>query len=489
MKEKLREALDTVEDMGASYADARHVKRKTQTLETKNGNVESYSEYHSSGVGIRVLFNGSWGFAGTNETDEKSLLETAQRALRLARAASRVKVLDVVLSDAPTVRDNYITPIEMDPFEVPVEKKIETLLNCDEIMEEYEQVRVREGYFKAFNEKKDFLSSEGSDIHQEITWCGAGISATAVNGTENQVRSYPQSFGGDCATRGYEFITEMELEKHAQKIAREAVELLKAPQCPREKTTMLLGGSQLALQIHESCGHPIELDRVMGMEASFAGTSFLTPDKRGNFQYGSDKVNIVGDSITPGGMGTFGYDDEGIPACEFDIVKEGKFLNYLTSRETATLFEEKSNGTVRADGWERLPMIRMVNISLQPDDWKLDELIKDTDKGVMLDTNRSWSIDQQRLNFQFGTEIAYKIENGSIEGIYKNPVYTGITYDFWRSVDAVTDKDDWHMWGVANCGKGEPMQTMYVGHGCSTARFRNVQIGVGDWGDEEDGNG
>ena len=481
MKDKMREALDTVEEMGASYSDARFVSRKTQVLETRNGKVESYSEESSGGVGIRVLFNGSWGFAGTNKTDEKSLLETARRALRLARAASRVKVLDVVLSEAPTVRDSYVTPIQKDPFEVPVEEKAETLLHCDEIMAQQESVNIREGFFEAFNEKKDFLNSEGSDIHQEITWCRSGISATASDGTDNQIRSYPASFGGDCATRGYEFIEEMEMEKHAEKIAKEAADLLKAPQCPKGKTSLILGGSQLALQIHESCGHPIELDRVLGMEASFAGTSFLTPDKRNDFQYGSEKVNIYGDSIHPGGMGTFGYDDEGIPACKFDIVKDGKFVDYLTSRETATFFEEKSNGTVRADGWQRLPMIRMVNISLKPGDWKLDELIKDTDSGVMLDTNRSWSIDQQRLNFQFGTEIAYKIEDGSIEGIYKNPTYTGITYEFWRSLDAITDEDDWRMWGIANCGKGEPMQTMYVGHGCSTARFRDVQIGVGDW--------
>jgi len=481
MKYKLKDAVSAAEEMGASYADARFIRRKTQTIETKNGRVENISENASRGVGIRVLYNGSWGFAGTNRIDEKSLMETAKRALRLARAASRVKVLDVVLSNAPTVRDSYTTPYKKDPFSIPVEEKVDTLLQCDEIMAEVENVKVRDGYFEAFNEKKDFISTEGSDISQEVMWCGSGISATGIDGDENQIRSYPSSFGGDFSSGGYEYIEEMEMEKHARKIAEEAAELLKAPQCPREKTTLVLGGSQMALQIHESCGHPIELDRVIGMEASFAGTSFLTPDKRGDFQYGSELINIYGDSTVPGGMGTFGYDDEGIPAQKFDIVKDGTFVNYLTSRETAVLFEEESNATVRADGWERLPMIRMVNINLKPDDWKIDELIKDTDSGVMFDTNRSWSIDQQRLNFQFGTEIAYKIEDGSIEGIYKNPTYTGITYEFWRSADAVTNEDDWKLWGVPNCGKGEPMQTMYVGHGCPTARFRNVQIGVGDW--------
>lgn len=476
----MKAALDEVEDMGASYADVRMVNRKNQNLETRNKKVEAFSENSSQGLGIRVLFNGSWGYAGTNKTDERSIVETAKRALRLARAASRVKVLDVNLSEAPTVRDSYKTPYKTDPFTVPLEDKIQLLFQCDDIMAEESQVKIRKGNFEAFNEQKEYISTEGSDICQEIMWCGAGISATATDGKEPQTRSYPSSFGGDYSTRGYEFIEDLEMEKHAKRIAKEASELLKSPQCPGEKTTLILGGSQLALQIHESCGHPIELDRVMGMEASFAGTSFLTPDKKGEFQYGSELVNITGDSTYPGGMGTFGYDDEGIPACKFDIVNEGIFKNYLMSRETATLFEEKSNATVRADGWQRMPMIRMVNVSLQPGDWKLDEMIKDTDHGVMLDTNRSWSIDQQRLNFQFGTEIAYKVEDGSIEGMYRNPTYTGITYDFWRSVDALTGRDNWQMWGVRNCGKGEPMQTMYVGHGCPTARFRNVQIGVLD---------
>lgn len=481
MKQHLSLALDTVEDMGSSYADVRWISRKTQNIYTKNQKVEAFSENLSQGIGIRVLYNGAWGFAGTNKTDEKSIIDTAKRALRLARAASRVKVLDVMLSEAPTVRDSYKTPYKTDPFSIPTDDIIETLIHCDEIMNEQDEfIKVREGHFDAYSEKKDFMSTEGSEIYQEILWCGGGISASAVCSEDSQTRSYPASFGGEYSTRGFEFFEELELEKHAAKIAQEAAALLKAPQCPQDKTTLLLGGSQLALQIHESCGHPIELDRVLGMEASFAGTSFLTPDKRGEFQYGSKHVNIHCDAAYPGGMGTFAYDDEGIPAQKYDVVREGIFKNYLTSRETAVLFEEDSNGTVRADGWERMPMIRMTNINLEPGEWNIDELIKDTQKGILVDTNRSWSIDQQRLNFQFGTEIAYKVEEGSIEGIYKNPTYTGITPEFWRSCDAVTDKNNWQMHGIPHCGKGEPMQTMFVGHGCSTARFRNVQIGVFD---------
>ncbi|MFP4496568.1 MAG: TldD/PmbA family protein [Vulcanimicrobiota bacterium] len=481
MKDKLKVALEHAENLGASYADIRFIQRNTQNLSTKNGKVNTCSQGASTGIGIRVLFQGAWGFAGTSKCDLKSIRQITERAVQMARASSRVKVLDVMLSKVPTVRDTFATPYKIDPFKIPIEDKVQLLLSCDEIMAQQKKIKVRIGNFSAFCEEKEFLSTEGSEIKQKILWCGAGISAVASEGTENQIRSYPASFGGDYSTRGYEFVEAMELEKHAQRIAKEAVDLLTAPQCPHKKGDFILGGSQLALQIHESCGHPIELDRVLGMEASFAGTSFLTPEKRSEFQYGSENVNIVGDSTCPGGLGTFGYDDEGVPAQKFDIVKEGIFKNYLMSRETAVLFEEESNGTVRADGWERIPMIRMTNINLEPGDWDIDELIKDTEEGIMFDTTRSWSIDQQRLNFQFGCEIGYKIKDGAIEGIYKNPTYTGITYDFWRACDAVTNRDDWKMWGVANCGKGEPMQVMYVGHGCPTARFRNVQMGVGEW--------
>lgn len=479
MKEVLKETLSFLEENGATYADIRFVRERTEDIAIKNGAIESLADSSSSGVGIRVLYKGSWGHAGTNKLDLGSIIKAAEKALRLARAASRVKVLDVVLSNTPVVKDSYTTPVEKNPFNVPLEEKIALLLRCDEIMSKEPEVLVRKGNFSAFETEKDFYSTEGSEIYQKIIWCGAGIAAIAVRGTENQVRSYPASFGGDFACRGYEFVESLNLEKHAAKIAKEAVSLLSAPQCPRKKTTFLLGGSQLALQIHESCGHPVELDRALGMEASFAGTSFLTPDKRNNFKYGSEIVNIYGDATHPGALGSFKYDDEGVPAKKFDIIKDGVFVNYLTSRETSILIDEESNGTVRADGWERFPLIRMTNLSLKPDDWKLDELIKDTDSGVMFNTNRSWSIDQQRLNFQFGCEIAYKIEDGSIEGIYKNPTYTGITPEFWGSCDAITNSDDWRMWGIPNCGKGEPMQIMYVGHGCSTARFNNVQIGIG----------
>jgi TldD protein len=242
---------------------------------------------------------------------------------------------------------------------------------------------------------------------------------------------------------------------------------------------LILTGGQLALQVHESCGHPIELDRVLGTEASYAGMSFLTVDKLGDFRYGSEKVNITADATLPGGLGSFAYDDEGVPAQCVDIVKAGMFVGYLTSRETAAQIGlDASGGAMRADGWRSLPLIRMTNINLLPGDMSLEKIIASTERGIMMGENTSWSIDDKRLNFQFGCELGHLVEDGEIVGIVRNPTYTGITPQFWGSCDAVADDATWTIWGVPNCGKGEPGQGAHVGHGVSAARFRNVTVGV-----------
>jgi TldD protein len=333
-------------------------------------------------------------------------------------------------------------------------------------------------FFRSKQEKKLFLSTEGAEIRQQINWCGGGIQAVAIKNGEVQRRSYPSSFRGNFATSGYEFFKSLELAKNAKQAGTEVVQLLKAEKCPSTTTNLILSGDQLALQIHESCGHPTELDRALGMEADYAGTSFLTPDKLEKFKYGSKTVNIVADATVPSGLGTFGYDDEGIPAKKVYLVKNGMFVGYQSSRETAALLNLKeSSGGMRADSPLAIPLIRMTNINLLPGDWNSEELIEDTQHGILMQTNRSWSIDDKRLNFQFGTEIGWLIKNGSKEKIVKNPTYTGITPEFWASCDAVS-KDDWMMWGTPNCGKGVPGQVMYVGHGCGTARYKKIRVGV-----------
>ncbi|HID06895.1 MAG TPA: TldD/PmbA family protein, partial [Armatimonadetes bacterium] len=361
----------------------------------------------------------------------------------------------------------------------PLAERMKLLLDADRKMRSVEGIQVTEASMQLWRQHKLFASTDGSVIKQTRTEVGAGITATAVRGSELQRRSYPAAHGGNFAARGYEFILSMNILEHAERVAHEAVQLLDAEPCPSTATTLILGTNQMALQIHESCGHPTELDRVLGTEASFAGTSFLTPDKLGKFEYGSPLVNIVADATVEGALGSFGYDDEGVPAQRTYLVKDGVFVGYMTSRETAPkLGWERSNGTMRAEHYNAIPLIRMTNINLEPGEWTLADMIADTDEGILMDTNRSWSIDDKRLNFQFGCEIAWEIRDAKLGRMLKNPTYTGITYEFWRSCDAIGNEDEWQLWGIPNCGKGEPMQAMRVGHGVPPARFRNVRVGV-----------
>jgi TldD protein len=297
---------------------------------------------------------------------------------------------------------------------------------------------------------------------------------------EEEWRSYPNSFGGDYAARGYEFVESLKLVENAEATQEEALALLSADPCPAGKKDLIITSAQLGLQIHESCGHPTELDRALGTEISYAGGSFLTLDKLGKFRYGSKAVNIYGDATIPGSLGSFGYDDEGVVAQRFPIIKEGVFVGYLSSRETAPIVGRQSSGAMRAESWHHIPLIRMINVNLEPgeDDLRLDDLVADTSDGILVATNKSWSIDDLRLNFQFGCEIAWEIKHGKRVRMLKNPVYTGITPQFWNSCDAICGRSEWRIWGLPNCGKGEPPQTMHVAHGAAPARFRNTEVGV-----------
>ncbi|HEY5003907.1 MAG TPA: TldD/PmbA family protein, partial [Ktedonobacteraceae bacterium] len=468
MRDLAIKALNIAQQLGASYADVRVMERTGEGIEVKNGRVEGVSSSTSSGFNVRVIVNGAWGFASSARMDDAEAERVAQQAIQIARASALVAGEPVRLSPLPPQKGSYRTPMRIDPFSVPLNQKVQLLLNADSAMRSVKGVALTSGNMEYSREHKLFMSTEGSEIEQELFDTGAAISASAVDpeSSEIQTRSYPNSFGRQAGTAGYEFIEAMQLTDHAVRIGEEAVQLLTAPQCPSGIMTVILDGPQVALQVHESCGHPIELDRVLGMEAGFVGKSFLTTDKlNSGFRYGSDLVNIIADATTPGALGTFGWDDEGVPAQSTPIVTNGIFSGYLMSRDTAPLLGLSSNGCVRADNWNRLPMIRMTNVSLQPGTWKLPELIADTDDGIYMSINKSWSIDDRRLNFQFGVEMAYEIKNGKLGQILKNATYTGITPQFWGSCDAICGRDEWTVWGTPNCGKGEPMQTMRTGHG------------------------
>jgi len=477
LRDLVNNALDLATVKGATFAEVRVVERRSETLEVKDGAAEVIKYNESHGCGVRVIVDGAWGFASTSKIERREIKAITDLAVKIAKASAITKKENVVLSPAEKVVADYRTPVKIDPFTVPLARRVTLLLAADRLLRE-KGVCISQAFMTLFGEKKIFANTEGSYISQEIIECGGGIAATAVKDGEVQVRSYPNSFRGNFATAGYEFIESLDLVGNAPRVASQAVELLAALQCPSRVTTLIIDGSQLALQVHESCGHPIELDRVFGSEASYAGMSFLTPEKLGNFRYGSEVVNIVADATVPGGLGTFGFDDEGVAAQMVPIVKDGSFVGYLTSREMATKLNQQSNGAMRASGWNRIPLIRMTNINLEPGEWGFEDLIADTDDGIYVETNRSWSIDDKRLNFQFGAEIGWEIKNGKLGGMIKNPTYTGITPQFWGSCDAVCNKDHWRMWGTPNCGKGEPSQTMHVGHGTAPARFREIRVGV-----------
>ncbi len=478
MKELAHRALNLAQLKGAAYGDIRIIHLVTERIDVKNGVVEGLSLNRDQGLGIRVLVDDAWGFASSSRLTSEEVERVAAQAVEIAKASALVKREGVELGPPEVHKDTYHTPVKIDPFSIPLEEKIALLLAADGEMRKVKGIAVAESGMIFIRENQIFASTEGSYIEQEIIESGAGLEAMATSEDEVQTRSYPNSFGRHQATAGYEFIVSMGLAENAQGMAEEAVSLLTAKQCPSEITTLILGGTQLALQIHESCGHPIELDRVMGTEASYAGTSFLTLEKLGDFRYGSEIVNITADATLPGGLGTFGYDDEGLPAQRTPIVQEGLFVGYLTSRETAAKIGQRSNGAMRADGWNRIPLIRMTNVNLEPGEWTLEDLIADTEEGIFMDTNKSWSIDDKRLNFQFGTEIAYEIKKGKLGALLKNATYTGITPEFWGSCDAICNRDHWQIWGTPNCGKGQPSQSAHVGHGATPARFRSVRVGV-----------
>jgi TldD protein len=483
MKQIADWALNTATGRGASYADARIVDDRHRALATKNGKVGQAASSESLGIGVRVLVDDAWGFAASDSLDREAVDGAAAQAVEIARASARVKEHPVRLAPEPVVKVEWASPCKIDPFTTSIEQNLDLLMKIDSELLAVPGITLAESNLHFGRYEQWFYSSEGSDVHQTRHITGAGFTSFSFQGAEIQKRSYPNSFGGQYQNRGYELIDELKLVENARRIGEQAVALHKAERCPEGRMALVLDSSQLGLQIHESIGHPIELDRVLGMEANFAGTSFLTLEKLRSLRYGSDIVNVVADATEQHGpgLGTFAYDDEGVKAQCTPIITNGLFTGYISSRETAhTIGENRSNGTMRAEGWNRIPLIRMTNISIVPGPkpLTLDQLIAGTDDGIFLQTNRSWSIDDKRYNFQFGCEIGWEIKGGKLGRMFKNPSYSGITTEFWNSMDAICSRDQWTLWGTPNCGKGQPMQTMGTGHGAAPARFRNVKIGT-----------
>jgi TldD protein len=467
MRELCDAAVDAAVAAGASYADARVVVRRDQHVSTRNRKVDEVTDVESAGIGVRVLVGGAWGFASTRDLTAAD--ETALRAVRFASASPGRH--ERTLAPIDPARGDWRTDVAVDPFSVPVADKIAELLRAEDAMQ-HADVKVTEAFASARRETKWFASSEGAAIEQERVECGAGIDATAVDDDGYQIRSYPSQHGGTTALGGWEIIRALDLEREAPRVAEQAAALLRADACPSTVTTVVLDSDQMQLQVHESVGHPTELDRVLGAEAAYAGTSFLRARDAGSLRYGSRLMNVTADATTALGLGTFGWDDEGVAAGRSEIVREGVLVGWMGSRELG------GGGFMRADGWARMPLVRMTNLHLEAGSGSFEELLDGVGDGVYLETNKSWSIDDKRLNFQFGTQIAWEIRNGKLGRMLRDATYTGVTPRFWASLDAVAGPEEWKLGGLTNCGKGQPGQGARVSHGASPSRFRDVQIGV-----------
>lgn len=466
-------ALEVLKKSKVDYGDIRLLETRNQSVRASDRRISSVGESFSSGFGIRALYKGAWGFAASAILTSDEVRRTAALAVEVARASSKLVKKPVALAPEPQHIDTVRTDRSIDPFSVPLDEKTGLLLQVSEILHKEKLVKRSNASLWTQQDIKYFASTEGSKINFDLLAVGGGFGATAVGDGEFQSRSFVIPY----FRTGYEHIINGNFVKAAPRIAAEAVEKLKAPDAVAGKYDMVLDPGHLALTIHESCGHPTELDRALGYEANYAGTSFLTPEKLNNFTYGSKHVNLLADNTLPGGMASTGYDDDGVACQKWDIIREGKFVGYSTNREVAgDIGESRSRGSNRADSWSSIPIVRISNIGLQPGKEKLDDLIAGVDNGIYIEGRGSFSIDQRRYNFQFGGDAFWELKNGKKGGMLRNVIYTGITPEFWGSCDGVADAGHWLPYGFITCGKGQPGQSGWMTHGAAHARFRKVNV-------------
>jgi TldD protein len=477
--ELLTDLMDAAQGRCA-YAEARHVHARSESIAVLSGHVDAIDSSASEGIGVRVRVGGGWGFAATRDVTRAGAEAALARALAIAEAQPAGPATP--LAAVAPAHGHWSSPYEVDPFDVALDDKLALLFAAERALRSGDQRIVRTAATaRAWRERKAFASTEGAACTQELVATGGGLAAYASDGSDVQVRSYPTAHGGGLsAARGWEHVLGLDLAGNAARVASESVELLSAPACPEGPRTIVLHGEQVALQVHESIGHALELDRILLGEASYAGTSWVAPSDIGSLRYGSELLHVTADATLAGGLGSFGWDDEGVAGRRTDLIDGGVLRAALSNRESAAAVGlGASGGCARADGFARQPIVRMTNVSLEPGTVPtLADLLADTDDGLYLETNRSWSIDDRRLQFQFATEVCREIRGGDLGRLYRNGSYAGVTPRFWGSLDAVCGPAEWRLWGLTNCGKGEPGQIMEVSHGAAPARFRDVQVGV-----------
>jgi len=461
---------------GASYSDFRVSKYRNQRIFSRERNVESVSDNEDYGFSVRLLIDGAWGFAASSTLNEKEVERITSIAIDISRANAKIQLVPVELVPVRIYNDYWETPVRKNPFDVPIEDKINLLLSINN-----RALELGANYCSSFiwsiNEWKYFASSEGSYIKQNLFRIWPEFELTIVDKDSGKFESR-NSLTAPMG-KGYEYVEDYDFMGELEKALEETKAKLKAKSVEPGKRDIILDPTNLWLTIHESCGHPSELDRALGYEANYAGTSFLTVDKLGKLKYGSEIVNLVADRTQKDGLATRGYDDEGVKTTRWNIVSNGVFVGYQTTREMAKkIKQEESNGCAYSDSWSHFPIQRMPNVSLEPGikQLSLKDLIADTEDGIYIVGDGSWSIDMQRYNFQFTGQVFYEIKNGKIVGQIRDVAYQGNTTTFWNSCDAICDATEYRLGGSLFCGKGEPGQLSPVSHGSSPARFRGVNI-------------
>ncbi|MHC4250227.1 MAG: TldD/PmbA family protein [Planctomycetota bacterium] len=471
-------AMEAASGAGAQYADMRIVRRRQNSVHVARRSVKAVDDSESSGYAVRVLVGGNWGFSSSTELDSDAVARTVRRAVETAEASARApKPYAVEFAAEPAHVDTCASPCVEDPFDVPNAEKVELLLGCCNAMMDAPDVVMAYGALAFIRMQRVIATSDGSYLDLTNTISVPMMGATAVVGGESQSRSYQ----GGAKAAGYEFVREAGLPAGAAKWADEAVVKCKADPTPSGVMDLVLDPMHLALTMHESVGHPTELDRILGWEANMAGRSFVQPEDVGSLEYGSKLVNFTADNVFEGGVGSWFYDDDGVKLRSFPMVREGVLVNVGMTRETAPLIgRDASNGCCRSDGYGSFPINRIPNLYLEPgpeDSVTPETLIGDVEKGVYIEGMGSFSIDQMRNNFQFGGDMFWMIEKGRVTRPLKKVTYHAQTRQFWRSCDGLAGKPHWRPHGIMNCGKGEPMQVMYMTHGASHARFRDIQVG------------
>jgi TldD protein len=458
---------------GATYADARTVEREHEAVSVKDGAVESVTRTTDRGLAFRVVYRGAWGFAATDRTDDSAIRGLVDEAFRRAEASASVQRRNVTLAPIAAQHGEYRTSLGRDPFTVPLAERIDHLRAVD-AASVGPNIKTRRSSVAAYRTRKRLVTSEGTDVSQEIVESGAGLSVLAVKAGAKPAQRYDSRL---VRQAGWEYVEELELVARARRYRDDAEATLDAPLAEERPTTLVFAPEFLALLVHESCGHPTEADRLLEHEVAFAGTTFMWPEDRGRLRYGSEHVSMTADATVPGGMGTFGWDDDGVPAMRTKLVDKGIFVGYLTSRETAAALDVPvAIGSARAEGWQHFPIVRMVNVSLDAGTTPYAELLKGVESGLLMEAPASYSLDDKRQNFHFSTQAARVIRNGQLDGYVRGVAFQSLTPAFWGRCDLVAN--DWELHGFLSCAKGEPLQLMRVGHGAAHARFRDVPIEV-----------